>query len=355
MTRQWFEINALSGKNEAEILIYDRIGASFFGEDTVNAKDFISTLKSLKNVDILTLRINSPGGNVFDGNAIYNFLREFKAVKNVIVDGLAASIASVIAMAGDKITMAENAMMMIHNPSSGAVGTAKEMRKTADIMDKVAVGLVAAYVEKTGQAADKIQEMMDDETWMTAKEAIEFGFANEMTTPVEITACFDLSDYKKVPETLKNITAISEKEKPMTPDEFLKQHPEIVAEMQLQGAKTERERIYAIMEQGKALPGHDAIVAEMIQDGKSSGPECAVRILAAESQARKSFKASVEKDAPPVIENTIEPTAEKDFMAIVNEKMAAEKIGKSQAISAIVKSHPDAHQKYITSMNKGVK
>lgn len=182
--KNWYEIKAL-GENSVEIYVYDEIG--FWG---ITAKEFARDLKELDPKDGIDLRINSPGGSVTDGIAIYNLLKRHKATVNVFVDGVAASMASVIAMAGDTITIPENALMMIHNPWGGAMGDADEMRKTADLLDKMKKALLSAYADKTGLDDDEISSMMDAETWMTGAEAVEKGFATQTSDAVELAATF---------------------------------------------------------------------------------------------------------------------------------------------------------------------
>lgn len=162
----------------AEIEIYDPIGQDWFGNG-VTAKKFRDDLKALGNISEIVLRINSPGGEVFDGFAIYNALKEHAARIVVHIDGLAASIASVIAMAGDEIIMGEGAMMMIHDPWTIALGDADDMRKVAEMLDKVGEGLIDAYVTRTKQSRAVVDEWMKAETWFTADEAIEHGFADK--------------------------------------------------------------------------------------------------------------------------------------------------------------------------------
>lgn len=186
----------------AEIHIYEQIGESFWGGG-ISARRFLRDLKDLGPVTSITVRINSPGGNVFDGNAIYNLLKAHKATIHVIIDGVAASIASVIAMAGDTIEMPENAYMMIHNPSNMLYGTAEDMRKMADDLDKIKEGLVATYVARTGMKAEEISRLMNEETWMTAEDAMEMGFADKVNPPVKAAANFALLGlFKHAPNDL---------------------------------------------------------------------------------------------------------------------------------------------------------
>ncbi len=193
---KWFEFVS-KGVSELEILIYDEIGA--WG---VSAKDFATELNRFKDVKNITLRLNTPGGSVMDGNAIYNALKRHKAQVAVEIDGMALSMGSVIAMAGDTITMAENAMFMIHNPWGMAVGDSDELRKTADVMDKMKNTIITPYVNKTGMDAKDVSELMDNETWFDASEALDKGFIDSITDYVEISAHFDLSKFQNVPKFL---------------------------------------------------------------------------------------------------------------------------------------------------------
>lgn len=187
-------------------------------EDTdVSASGFRDALKQLGDIKELNLHINSPGGSVFQGIAIYNMLKESKAKVNVYVDGVAASIASVIAMAGDSIFMPSNSMMMIHNPYTYTVGNASELRKTADFMDKLTDASKQAYLDKAGDklTSDKIQEIMDNETWLSAQEAIDLGLADEVLAPVQVAASINnpfAKQFKHMPsELLENAKKVQAK------------------------------------------------------------------------------------------------------------------------------------------------
>lgn len=194
-TRSGFKIKNQAEK--AEVLLYDEIG--FFG---VNAKDFVSQFNAI-DADEIDLRINSPGGSVFEGLTIANAISRHRANVTVHVDGLAASIASVIAMSGDKVVMAKNAYMMIHDPWGIVIGSADDMRKEADLLDKVSGTIIQAYVDKTGEKAEVIKQLMSNETWFTAEEAKEIGLADEVEGDKEIEDKFDLSIFNNVPSSLK--------------------------------------------------------------------------------------------------------------------------------------------------------
>lgn len=202
----WYEIkNAAS--DTAEIFIYDFIGEDFWSEG-VTAKNFIDSLDQVTAKNI-SLRINSPGGSVFDGWAIYNALKRHPAKVTSYVDGLAASIASVIALSGDHIHMAANSLFMIHNPSATASGDAEKMRKTADILDKVRDNLVSTYQTRTNMSEADLIAAMDAETWFTAEEALDLGFVDSIDEAIKMAAHFDMSNmpFNKIPTQVLNLEA----------------------------------------------------------------------------------------------------------------------------------------------------
>jgi ATP-dependent Clp protease protease subunit len=182
-------IRALS-EEVTEVLLYDVIGADFFGEG-VNAKDFRAQLKSVKTPTI-NLRINSPGGSVTEAAAMLAALDEHPARIEVDVDGLAASAASVVMMAGDHIRVATNGLVMIHNPHALAMGDAGEMRRMAELLDKVREQILDAYKRKSKMTKAQLSKAMDAETWYTGKEAVEAGLADEASKPVSVAAFADL-------------------------------------------------------------------------------------------------------------------------------------------------------------------
>ncbi|MDH2923794.1 ATP-dependent Clp endopeptidase proteolytic subunit ClpP [Nicoletella semolina] len=198
----WYKIQA-KGKNSAEIAIYDEIGG--WG---ISAQQFANDLKKLGEIKQIALHIHSPGGSVFDGIAMFNLLKNHPATKTVYIDGLAASMASVIAMVGDKVVMPENAMMMIHKPWGIQGGDAQEMRKYADLLDKLEATLIPAYAAKTGKSHEELAEMLAAETWFSGVEAVEHGFADELAKPVKAMAHIQskrLGDYQNMPQVLKTM------------------------------------------------------------------------------------------------------------------------------------------------------
>lgn len=193
---------AKANGKRGEIFIYEEIGAGWYGG--ITAKSFSETMKDLGKVSALDIYINSPGGSVFDGIAIYNQIKRFDGEKVVHIDGIAASIASVIAMAGDKINIAANGMVMIHDPWSVAFGTADEMRKMADSLDKVRDTILDTYIIATGGDRAEISDLMAAETWLSADEAVEKGFATAKTEEKALKAEFAmLAKFQNAPPTLR--------------------------------------------------------------------------------------------------------------------------------------------------------
>lgn len=191
---------------DGELMIYGFVGDWW---DELEAKQVIDQLKALGDPDPLVVRINSPGGFVFEGMAIYNYLKQYKGKVVVKIDGLAASMASGIAMAADEIIMPENALMMIHNPWDVSIGDAEQLRKDADMLDTVKRALMSAYREKTTLDESEISTMMDAETWMTGAEAVEMGFADTLEESVDISAVAvnDVSKFKHVPDYINELSA----------------------------------------------------------------------------------------------------------------------------------------------------
>ncbi|QJG14654.1 ClpP-like prohead protease/major capsid protein fusion protein [Escherichia coli] len=200
--KSWFRMQA-GDQGDADIYIYDEIG--FWG---VTAKQFISDLNALGDITHINLHINSPGGEVFEGIAIFNALRNHGAGITVYVDGVAASMASLIAMAGDTVIMPENAFMMIHKPWGISGGDAEKMRTYADRLDKLESVMVPVYAQKTGKTTDEIAVMLADETWMSGAECLAHGFADQVTPAVRAMACIQskrTEEFKKMPESIRNM------------------------------------------------------------------------------------------------------------------------------------------------------
>jgi len=195
----WYSITAKS-EATAEISIFGPIGNTWDGEG-VTASKFISDLKAIKAPNI-ELSINSPGGSLFDGLAIYNALATSGKTVTAKIMGVAASAASIVAMAASKIVMPKNSHMMVHKAANYAFGNADEMRETAAVLDTLDNSIAATYAARTGKPLDEVKALLDKgDTWMNADEAVAAGFADETTDLVTATAEFDMD---KLPEAVRN-------------------------------------------------------------------------------------------------------------------------------------------------------
>mgnify|MGYP003635598026 CR=1 FL=1 len=210
MNENWYNINSKASK-VIDVYIFDEIGMG-----GVNAQGFIEEIKSFKDSP-MNLHINCVGGDVFDGMAIYNIIKKRTAKTTVYIEGIAASMGSVIALAADSVVMAENSLFMIHNAWGGAMGEAKEMKKTAKLLDKISGEIADIYVKKTKLPYDKVKEMMDEETWLNAEEALELGFIDSISDAIKVAAKYDVSKFKNITnKEIKNKLSINIKSKKMT-------------------------------------------------------------------------------------------------------------------------------------------
>ena len=202
---------AAGALSASEIFIYGDIGESWWSE-SVSAAQFVKDIAAIDSAEI-TIRINSIGGSVPDGIAIYNAIKRHKANTTTVIDGLAASISSLIALAGDKVEMAENATMMIHAPWTYAAGNSAELRDTADLLDTWAEAMATSYASKTGKTTAEIMALMTDgkDHWYTAAEAKDFGLVDSIITALPVSASangqaggpvFNLARFRDVPAAL---------------------------------------------------------------------------------------------------------------------------------------------------------
>jgi ATP-dependent protease ClpP protease subunit len=221
LTAGRYEIMA-AGDKQAEILLYGVIGDSFW-DDTYSAEKFAETLQDLGPLDLIKLRINSGGGNVFDATAIYNTLVKNEAEIRVEIEGVAASAATLVAMAGDEIRMSENAYFMIHNASGAVWGTADDMRKYINLLEMVNKSIQATYAARTNIDIADLADMMDEETWFTAEEAMESGFIDAVDeakavephiTPENYSGNFphaelNAGDFERVQSQINTLAAVA--------------------------------------------------------------------------------------------------------------------------------------------------
>lgn len=325
MPNFWEFKNVGTENKTPELLVYGEI-SEWWG---VGSKEFADQLKQIDSEEI-NVRINSYGGEVFTASAIYSMLKRHSATINVFIDGIAASAASVIAMAGDKVTMPENAMLMIHNPLTWTQGNASELRETADLLDKVRDTLVATYRNKTGLDDATIIELLDDETFLTAQEAQEYGFIDVIENETKIAASLtrekmvvngmnlDPAKFANMPEKWLNKPSASKApEKPvskpagsasnkqpkeieiMNLEKLKADHPDlykqVLAEGEQQGITAERARIKDI--EDTALPGHDKMTNAAKFESGITAAEYAMQVIKAEKEKGANFLANRKKDA----------------------------------------------------------
>lgn len=208
-SKAWFSMSKKSDEL-AEIEIFDEID-SMWG---IGPKEFKAAFDQVKDAKAVKLLLTSPGGSVFDGMAIYTILSSIREKLSVEVISLAASIASIIALSGSSLVMARGSHFMIHNPWTVLAGGADDLRKTADILDKMKADYVSIYSEWSGLEPEKVSEMMDAETWLTADEAVENGFASAVADYGQIAArtqAFALGkfNYSHIPQPLAEAAAPS--------------------------------------------------------------------------------------------------------------------------------------------------
>ena len=268
-------------------------GADYWGEGT-GVTNVLNQLQGLSEDQSITLHINSVGGEVSAGVSIYNRLRALRNKKSVIIEGLAASIASVIAMAGDEIHMALGSEMMIHNPSSYAFGEANDFEKAAESLRKTKESLIDIYEQRTGLSRDELATMMDNETWLTAKEAKEKGFCTSVDESLQMVACrkgtnlivnglaFAQEEVRGLPI---DIYQEEKGEEPMTIEELREYHADVYNAVFNKGVEAERERI-------KALDGiNNSTRAEVVNKAKyetfATVSDVAVELLNLEPVADK--------------------------------------------------------------------
>lgn len=217
--KSWFEIqnrvpdNKAESNSAVEIYLYNDIG--FWG---VTALDFVREVKNNlegDNAKELEIHINSNGGEVFDGLAIYNFLRDLANPVTIYVDGIAASIASVIAMSANNLIMPKNSILMIHNVWCGCIGEAEELRKMADLTEKLSNIIADIYEERTGIDNKKLKQMMKDSTYLNGSEAVEQKFADMNTPPVKVVASCQLNKFFNGADTYKNLFSDKTPTKPI--------------------------------------------------------------------------------------------------------------------------------------------
>lgn len=198
------KVTPLRAASSGTLWLYGDIGASWWGEG-ISASDFRKELEQLGAVSAITLRINSNGGDVHEGLAMFNLLREHPASVTVKVDGIAGSIASIIAMSGDWIEIADNARLMIHNAETVTWGDYRVHAKATRTLEDHSSSLAAIYAGRSGKTKAQCQALMDEVTWLDGKEAVDQGFADQLSNveAVEAYASPLLRMYKNLPTALR--------------------------------------------------------------------------------------------------------------------------------------------------------
>lgn len=202
---------AATKSNVLELLVYEEIGENWWSGGGVTAATISSAIKAAGKFDSIVLRINSPGGDCFEGVAIFNLLRSQKKPISAFVDGIAASAASVIAMAGDELSIGQGGMLMIHNAMWGAYGDAQVLRSAADVIEGISETVAQIYVERSKKDAAEVKALMDAETWMSGAQAVELGFADkelnrsgeEIAQATQLARSFNMKGFQHAPAAFR--------------------------------------------------------------------------------------------------------------------------------------------------------
>lgn len=319
-------------KDKAQITIYGPIKdfSSFFSDSGTSPQKIMKDLDELANVKEITVRINSGGGSAFAGLAIFELLRAHGAKIITRNDGLAASAASIILMAGDVIIMGTGSMTMAHNPWTRVEGESKDLRAAADLLDRVGESLINVYSSRTKKSREDLRDMMNKTTWMTAEEAVNMGFADEIDQKFVVAASiqgenavfneqkFELSCFAEAPELPVKSEELIEpnvaiNEDPVTKEEPVKQeiekeedtvkdleelkakHPAIFEAAIQSGVDQERGRIKALDE--LIMPGNAELINKAKYETFATAEKTAVDILKADNQRRINAGANLQVDS----------------------------------------------------------
>ena len=360
--KTWYALSARAEIRQTEISIFDEIG--YYG---VSAKQFIGDLKRVPADHEIVLKIHSPGGEVFDGNAIYNALKRHPGGVTVQIEGLAASMATVISLAGAPVKMAANGFYMIHNPWGVAMGDADEMRDQAALLEKIREGMIAAYASKSGQEPEQIAAWMDAETWFSAEEAQAAGFVDEVTDSLALAASANkfsrLGKFRNAPSDLTARSVDMDQEvKPSEEEVVIAPADEAIVEPAaseeapvaitedavIESEATEEE----VQEEAPApevpvasVPHAEAIVAKYNAVlARAEKAESELTAVKAELDAERSALASLERSlglaaarVVPVIESSAPEASDP-----VAEYLAAVESGDRKAASALFEKHKAA-------------
>lgn len=297
--KRWFVINKFwkfkdSSLDEGELYLYGEIASeeSWWSDDVITYREFIKDLKDLGIKQTIKVYINSGGGDVFAANAIYTQLKANSAKIHIIIEGICASAATIVAMAGDRIIISNSAVMMIHNPKVRVAGyyEQKDLEKLNSTLETIKNSIIATYKTKLNKTDEQLKEIMDNETWYTGKEAVENGIADELMFSevdsfingnllfINNIKC-DISKFKNIPNNLKNKVAdknsttffnIKKEEgkdvEIKNVEDLVKNYPDLVNEV------VEKTKQVAVLEEQERLKAIDEISAQipkdLVQDAK---------------------------------------------------------------------------------------
>ena len=292
-------------ENVLHVYLYDDIAyyadsAEGLMQGIVNAGDFSSFI----------LHVNSDGGSITEGIAIASVINSLKVRNSAIIEGIAASMATYVALSCNKVSMVKDALFMIHNPLSIVVGESADMIHQADVMDKMKNIIIDTYENKSGKSRTEISDLMDSESWFNSQEALDNSFIDEIIDetvnlePVNLLA----RNYKKIPDLyvnkIKNYKPKKEvTAKMITVESLKKDNPDVYASIAEESAKAERERIQSVEQQ--MFIGHEDLINQLKFDGKTTGEMAAVAVLKAEKEILNKKQEEIDKQsAPPVPAST---------------------------------------------------
>lgn len=383
--RNWYSMQ-MQADGEAEILIFDEIGPSFFGEDTVSAKSFVAEFKAVleQNPSTINIRINSPGGDVADATAIFNTIQAVKDRVVVHVDGWALSAASMIAMAGRETRMADTGLLMLHNPRTFVMGEADDFQAAIDMLKKGKSALLKAYTVKSGKSEAKISALMDVTTWLTAEEASDLGLIDTVVEAdgelrAVASANFERESWARQRENLpKHLAEGVVKQAAASAPARLREEGDIMPEDPKGTAAAANEPTAATLDElTVACPGASAefLVEQMkAKATKEQAASAWMKQLTDDAEASKKEaseakakleKAEAKKEPDKPGDEGISPLgvgssasalaasgetgdAVEMFDRAVAEKMAAN-MSKKKAIRAVVKENSDLHRAFKAS------
>lgn len=314
----------------------------------------------------VTVRLNSEGGNVIDGLACYNLLRSYPGEKTIVIDGMALSIASLIACGGDKVQMAENAWFMIHNPHNQAMGDGNDLRDMATLLDGMRDQLASVYSAKSGKAKDEILKLMDAETWLNGPQAKEAGFVDEVTASLDVAAEFDASRFSRPPQITHKETAMAAATYQELKAAFPRAKAEFITGCLDRGHSLDKARAEYDDAMAKAMEEKEAELAkakaecdEMKKESEAKAKaeeeekkEAAAKAKAEEEEKKEAAEAKAKAGVKAVASGKSRggQTARARFTDAVNEQLKLG-IARAQAVSNVIHENPELHQEFVQEAN----